>query len=231
MTGVSPMLRTCNPGRESEVREPAGWGPAEGYPPGLMIFRQGESPRYVYLIEQGMVKLVRVNEEGQALILGLRTPGWILGATSALLEKAYIVTAETVTACRLRRMWVGEFRDRIRTDGSLFWRVLQMQAHEVYQHLAQAAGLKHREARRRLEQVLWELAQVQGCTEGEVRVRCPLRYWELAQVVAVTPSYLSQLLGELEREGVVRRERGWIVIRDVRGLWREEVWSVCGFQQ
>ncbi len=26
-------------------------------------------------------------------------------------------------------------------------------------------------------------------------------------------------------------ERGWIVIRDVRGLWREEVWSVCGFQQ
>jgi DNA-binding IscR family transcriptional regulator len=32
----------------------------------------------------------------------------------------------------------------------------------------------------------------------------------VAQLVGVTPSYVSQLLGELEREGVVRRERGWI---------------------
>ena len=49
-------------------------------------------------------------------------------------------------------------------------------------------------------------------------IRCPLRQWEVAQLVGVTPSYVSQLLGELEREGVVRRERGWIWVEGERCL-------------
>jgi CRP/FNR family transcriptional regulator len=208
MVGMSfPIVgeRSAN-GREAYVFE--SWGPVENYPAGIVLFRQGESPEVVYGIEQGWVKLVRIEEDGQAMIVGVRSRGWILGAASALAQKAHAVTAETVTWCRLRRMKVEAFRHLVQRDEAFSWYVHQMHAREVYRQLEQVAGLGCQRARRRLEHLLRELAEEQGGG----RVRCPLRQWELAQVVAVTPSYLSQLLGELEREGVLRRENGWIVI-------------------
>jgi len=183
--------------------EPVGeWGVEESYPPGVVLFRQGERCERVYEIEQGWVKLVRVEEEGEAMIVGVRGRGGILGAAAVLIGQEHGVTAETVTWCRLRRMWAEEFRDRVRRDEAFSWRVHQMQAWEIYRQWERVVGLGCQRARRRLEQVLKELAGEGG--------RCPLRQWEVAQLVGVTPSYVSQLLGELEREGVVRRERGWI---------------------
>jgi len=205
MVGMSfPIVgeRSAN-GREAYVFE--SWGPVENYPAGIVLFRQGESPEVVYGIEQGWVKLVRIEEDGQAMIVGVRSRGWILGAASALAQKAHAVTAETVTWCRLRRMKVEAFRHLVQRDEAFSWYVHQMHAREVHRQLEQVVGLGCQRARRRLEQLLEELAR-----EGETR--CPLRQWELAQLVAVTPSYLSQLLRELEREGVVRREGGWIVL-------------------
>lgn len=183
---------------------------------GVVLFRQGEWPEAVYEIERGWVKLVRIEEGGRAMIVGVRTRGWILGAASVLIGEAHAVTAETVTWCQLRRMRGEVFRERVRRDEAFSWRVHEMHAREVYRQLEQVVGLGCQRARRRLEQLLRELAEEQGGG----RVRCPLRQWELAQVVAVTPSYLSQLLGELEREGVLRRENGWIVIEG-RGDFKE----------
>jgi len=191
----------------------AGWGPVEQYPAGVRLFRQGDWPEVVYAIEQGWVKLVRIEEDGQAMIVGVRSRGWILGAASALTKEAHAVTAETVTWCQLRRMRGEVFRERVRRDEGFSWYVHQMHAQEIHRQLGQVVGLGCRRARRRLEQLLGELADGQ-----EGRWRCPLRQWELAQLVAVTPSYLSQLLGELEREGVVRREGGWGVVEGVERL-------------
>jgi len=206
---VKPSLTLEQPKRISAPGEGL-WGPVESYPPGVMLFRQGERSGVVYEIEQGWVKLVRIEEDGAAMIVGIRTRGWILGAASVLIGQVHAVTAETVTWCLLRRMSAEVFRDRVRRDDAFSWRVHEMHAQEVHRQLEQVVGLGCQKARRRLGQLLKELAEGQ---RGE-RWRCPLRQWELAQLVAITPSYLSQLLEELERKKVLRREKGWIVIED-----------------
>ncbi len=38
--------------------------------------------------------------------------------------------------------------------------------------------------------------------------------WELAEYLSVSPSYVSRLWRELEEEGIVQRQKGWIYLLD-----------------
>jgi DNA-binding IclR family transcriptional regulator len=46
-----------------------------------------------------------------------------------------------------------------------------------------------------------------------VKIPATLKFWEIAQVIGVTPPYLTRLLNELEREDIIRRDKGWVIFR------------------
>jgi CRP-like cAMP-binding protein len=68
-------------------------------------------------------------------------------------------------------------------------------------------------ARRRLESFIADVLIRQGDAEGDrpVRIRPPLRLLDVAAAIMTTPVHLSRLLRELEEEGMLRRERGWLI--------------------
>ena len=76
-------------------------------------------------------------------------------------------------------------------------------------------------ARQRLEQLLWQLACDRSAASGKpaLKFQLPLRSWEAAQLLAITPTYLSRLFGELEREEIISRSKGWILIKQPTRLW------------
>ncbi len=53
-----------------------------------------------------------------------------------------------------------------------------------------------------------------------IRLQLPLKQRELAQAIVVPDSCLSRLLKELEQDGVIERNRGWIIVRDPEKLYR-----------
>lgn len=168
----------------------------------------------VFFLEQGLLKLLRLEPDGQELIAGLRATGWFVGAAAAILEMPYSVTAVTATACRVSRLGADAFRRSLRSDPALSWRVHEMHSREIYDDLARMAGLATHSARSRLEAFLGRLAQAlpPAGTNGEIRLEVPLKQWELAHLLAVTPQYLCQLLGEMEREGRLRRDGKFLVL-------------------
>jgi len=76
-------------------------------------------------------------------------------------------------------------------------------------------------AQERLADLLWELAHALALptSSGEILLRLPLKHWELAQLIAVTPEYLSRLLKNMQREGIVRQKKGLMIIQNVDKLW------------
>lgn len=194
--------------------------PAQEYPAGVGLFKQDSLPQDVYLIESGLVKLSHVEENGKELVVGLRTPNWIVGASAVILNKKYGFTAETLTGCQLRRIPAQSFLQLLRTDSEFAWHFQQVQSYELYDQLSQLVGIGCLSARHRLEQLLSQLLSTLGAKAGEkkIRLQLPLKHWELAELIAVTPEHLSRLLKELQLEGVVQRDKGWINISDVRLL-------------
>src|SRR5579864_6101041 len=52
-------------------------------PKGIVIFREGESARGIYILCQGQTKLSMTDIEGRTLIVGIAEPGDVLGLHAA----------------------------------------------------------------------------------------------------------------------------------------------------
>jgi CRP-like cAMP-binding protein len=201
----------------SSLGQAANVGPVHGYPPGVEIFKQGEPPRDVYLIEEGMVKLTYANENASYVMIGLRSSGWMLGTASVILNRQYVFSATTLTYCQLRRLTAEAFLHLLNTNREFAKYVHHVQSQELHDLVKQMVGLGSLSARVKLECMLRQLASALSPreTEKHVRLKLPLKHRELAELVGITPEHLSRVLKEMQNEGLILRERGWIHIADV----------------
>lgn len=190
------------------------------YPVGTVLVRQGCEPGDIFFIEEGLAKLVRIDGNGREQILGLRGPGWMLGAAFVLVGRSHPASVVAVTACSLRRLSREAFLEMMAEQPDLSWHVHRMHSREVLSQFHHMADLGVKTARQRLERVLRRLVAVTspGDNDKEVRLLSPLKRWELASLIAVTPEHLSRLLKQLRNDGVIRVQKGWIVIPDMRRL-------------
>jgi CRP-like cAMP-binding protein len=196
--------------------------PAQAYPAGVDLYQQGSPPQEVYLIESGLVKLSRLEEDGQELIVDLRFPGSLVGAHSVLIQKLYPVTAVTLMRCYLRRIPAGIFEHQVKTNTQMSWHVHQMHCHDAYSQVGRVSMLGCLTARHRLEELLWQLSRFESSsTHKEVRLHLPLKGHEIARWIAVTPAYLCRLFEQLESEAVLERRKGWLIIPDPQKLWHQ----------
>ena len=197
--------------------------PVQAYPPGVNLFLQGNPPHEVYLIESGLIKLSRYDEDGGEIIIDLRFPGWLLGTDSVLLQHSYPVTAVTLTRCNLRRIPAGIFEHQLKNNAVLSWRLHQMHSRELHIQVSRVSMLGCLTARQRLEQLLWQLCGLDPAeARGEIRLQLPLKGHEIARWIAITPAYLSRLFEQLEADGLIRRHKGWLVIPDSKNLWHND---------
>ncbi|HEY2976020.1 MAG TPA: Crp/Fnr family transcriptional regulator [Pyrinomonadaceae bacterium] len=183
------------------------------YPATIELFQQDSAAQEVFLIERGLVKLIRLEQEGRELITHLGSSGWLLGASSVIMQEPYAVTAITLTKCSLRRISGEAFRDRLRTDSQFSWYLHQRHSQEILDQMIHVAQLGCLSARHRLEQLFLYLisALELNVANNEIRMHAPLKHWEVAELVAVTPEHLSRMLRQMETEGVLRREKGWLI--------------------
>src|SRR5262245_49627170 len=79
----------------------ASTSPPREFPPATPLFVQGNEAQEVFRIERGLVKLSHLDEDGQELIVGLRSKGQWLGTASAIVQESHPVTAITVSNCSL----------------------------------------------------------------------------------------------------------------------------------
>jgi len=203
---------------DESLRELVGPDEPQRYASGIELFRQGDPVESSYVIAEGVVKLSHVSLAGKPTIVALRTRGWVLGAAAATCSSHHPVSAATLTHCRLHRVSASWFRTLLRRRARLSWYIHQMHSREIHEQLTQVVGLRTLPARERLGQLLARFVPPAGEAREAIRLQLPLRLWEVAQLIAVTPSYLSELLRDLEDDGVLRRSKGWVIVLDPHRL-------------
>ena len=205
-------------------RAPASWLsllPApQLYPAGTVLVQQGCEPYEIFFVENGLAKLVRIDAGGREQILGLRGAGWFLGAAFVMVRRSHPASAVALTSCTVRRVSQDAFLALLSKHPDLSWHVHRMHSREVLSQFHHMSDLGAKTSRQRLERVLRRLATLSSPDGGgeEVRLLLPLKRWELASLIAVTPEHLSRVLKRLREEGIIRVQRGWIVIPEVRRL-------------
>ena len=192
------------------------WGIVRNYPAQSELFQQGTPADDVYLIHEGMVKLVWGESTGKQTILCLRSSGSFIGVPAVVTGEPYLTSAVTLVPSSLERIPAEKFLLRLQTDPDFAWKVHQIQSREVHEQLNWLGEMACCSARSRLQNFLGRLTEVcKVQTDGKrSRVLLPLKRKEVAELIAVTPEHLSRLLNELSRDGLLQLRRGWIVIPD-----------------
>jgi CRP/FNR family transcriptional regulator len=196
-------------------------------PPQHEIFSQGESPLSVCLICSGMVKLTSTESDGNRIIVGLRHEGSILGAVSLFLNMPYYVSAETITKSKLCYVPTDTF-NKLMDSNAIFSRwIATILSKMVKSSILSISETSCLSGRQRLEKFLWKLAQAHNGVDHRksLKIQMILKNWEVAQLLALTPQHLCRLFRQLEKEGVIMKKNGWLILPDPKKLWHPEMTS------
>ena len=189
-------------------------------PAGALLFVEGQTPRGVYIVCSGKVKLYTTSKEGKVLILKQAEAGEVIGLSAAISGTNYETTAETAVHCQLN--YIG------RQD---FMALLQNET-EVGAHTAMSLSREFQAAYRDIHDLVLarsssgKLARLllSSCstsvvpTSGEVHLRSVMTHEEMAQRIGSSRETVTRLLSELKKKRLIRLDGANLIIRSRSGL-------------
>jgi CRP/FNR family transcriptional regulator, cyclic AMP receptor protein len=190
------------------------------YPRGVELFQQGDVLDEVLYVETGIVKLERLDRDGLNMIVEMAFPCTWLGTAAVIAQMPSPVTAVTCTRTALAGMSAHVFRDLLHHDPALSFRIHEMHTRELCRQTGWIGQLSSANARERLQRVIRQFIDALRLPASDrgTRLQLPLKQWELARLIAITPEHLSRVLKDMEAEGMIRRDRGWVIVPDARRL-------------
>jgi CRP-like cAMP-binding protein len=194
-------------------------GIVQTYPAQAVIFHQDTQPHAVYLIEHGMVKLVRVAESGQSIIVGVRRQHWMIGAPSVLLSKLYSFTAITMAQSALRCIPANDFVYLAKTNEQFSWDLHRLLAQQIVRQMKNVEAISCLSAKERLKRFLRDMIDEQDPAGSKpFSFSLSLTSKELSQILAITPEHLCRVLKELKQQGLISHAKGMLTVNDPAGL-------------
>ena len=167
-----------------------------GYPQGSLLFVEGDSPRGVFILCRGRVKLSVTSSQGKTLILRIVQPGEALGLNSAVSGKPYQATAETLENCQIAFIKREDFLRLLEQHQEASIRAAQQLSSSYQIALGQlrSLGLSN-SAPERLARFLLDWAGGKDSERG-VRARLTLTQEEIGQIIGTSRETVSRMFSE-----------------------------------
>jgi CRP-like cAMP-binding protein len=184
------------------------------FSPGQVIILEGEPCQAVYFVAHGVVRAIRLSLEGREQVLAYLRPGESFNLVPALDSKPNLATVDAVTEATLYTISCQRFHQIMRGHHEVALAVLEHLAAEVRHLSDMVEDLALHTVRTRLARFL--LAQAEG-------TRHPKRWTqeEIAAHIGTVRDVVGRTLRGFANDGLIRRERGQIVVLDREGLERE----------
>jgi CRP-like cAMP-binding protein len=192
------------------------------FSPSQMVILEGEACRAVYFVVQGVVRIHRLSPEGREQVLAYLGPGEPFNLVPALDGGPNLATVDAVTNTTLYTIPCERFRRVMRDHHEVALAVMERLAAEV-RHLSDMVEdlalhtVRTRLARFLLARASTELGEVANGTQ-------PPKRWtqeEVAAQIGTVRDVVGRTLRTFADEGLIRRERGRLVVVDQAGLERE----------
>jgi CRP/FNR family transcriptional regulator len=166
-----------------------------------IIFREGEPSTYLYVLRQGLLKLTSVEVSGREQIIGLATPGRILGLQTTH-SRIYGFTAETLSPASVCKLRNSDMIQVLEQNPAVSLKLINMLNQELTeaQALIRVLGQKNAE-----ERVAWFLLTLANADTRNTAYTITL--WlsrrEIAEMLGLTIETVSRLISLFRREGLI----------------------------
>ncbi|HEX8818141.1 MAG TPA: Crp/Fnr family transcriptional regulator [Terriglobales bacterium] len=191
------------------------------FPPGAVLFVEGQSSRGVYIICSGRIKLSTSTRDGKTLILHIAKAGELLGLHATVSGRPYDLTAETLQPCQLDFIKRDDFLEFLQSHGDACLNAAKalsencQDAYEMIRSLALSHSVSEKMARLLLE---WA-STGENAKEG-IRIKISLTHEEMAQLIGTSRETVSRVLSDFRQKQLAQVRGSTIVIPDRTALER-----------
>lgn len=188
-------------------------------PAGALLFIEGQTPRGLFVLCSGKVKLYTTSKDGKLLILKQAEAGEVLGLSAVIAGTNYEMTAETALPCQLNFIGRQDFmtllhhQTEVGMQASLrLSRDFQVAYRDIHDLVLA------RSSTGKLARLLLSNARSGFDATEELRLRYAMTHEEMAQRIGSSRETVTRLLSDLKRKRLIRLEGETLIIRDRTGL-------------
>jgi len=197
-------------------------GALQSFPHQAVIYRPGEGLQTAYFVKSGRVRLMHLGRTGRAAVFAILRSGDVFGDVfrpEGSTSDEMAVAAGEVSLCVLEGRTL---RAQLESEPALGMELVRAYADQVRGLRSRVLGLTFKEVPARLAETLLSVAEAHGerCAHaGETDLR-GITQQDLADLVGASRSFVSTLVNELKRQGVLGNVGRVLCIRDQKALRR-----------
>ena len=192
---------------------------AAAYPKGATLFVEGQTPRGVFIICSGRVKLSTSSADGRTLILRISEPGEVLGLPATVTGMPYELTADVIEPAQANFISRQDFLLFLREHGEAALRVAQQLGETYHAAIAEmrTIGLSH-SAGEKLARFLLDLAVDHDTSKGDIKLTLTLTHEEIAQMIGASRETVTRLFSDFKRRQLLQIKGSTLIIKNKFGL-------------
>jgi CRP-like cAMP-binding protein len=186
------------------------------YPPGEVLFREGEPGDTMFVIQSGAARITK-SVAGEEKLLAVLGPGEFLGELAILNSKPRTATATAVETTRCLLVEAKTLEAMVAKNAEISLRLIKKLASRLDAANSLIEILMHTDPKARIMLALSRHADAYGeRTEEGIRLRTTTA--DIASEVGVDEAVASDVMARLRRLRLVSDEGGELVVADVGRL-------------
>ncbi|HEX7285335.1 MAG TPA: Crp/Fnr family transcriptional regulator [Candidatus Angelobacter sp.] len=191
------------------------------YPPGALIFTEGEPCAGLFVVEHGHVRIFKSSPGGREQVLAVEGPGSSVAELPVFDGGNYPASTAAVDHARLYFVSKQDFHSLCLVHPKVALKVLKVVGARLRRLVAIIEELSFTTVRSRLISSLLRMAKSGKKTAAGVEIQLPASNQELASQIGTVRELVSRNLSRLQAERLIQMEGKTVVIPDLRRLQAE----------
>lgn len=190
------------------------------FPKGAMLFVEGQSPRGLFMLCAGRVKLAAGSSDGKSLITRIAEPGEVLGLSETISGRPYMATAETLVPCQVNFIKREDFLRFLSEHHLACLRVAEHLSNNCYSANEQvrSLGLSHTAAEKLAKLILEWCARDGKPSDRGIQLKLTLTHEEIAQLIGSSRETVTRLLSDFKSRQLLYVKGSTFIVRSPAAL-------------
>lgn len=175
------------------------------FPRNITVVEEGLPGDYMYVLQEGRVKVTKLADEGREKILGFIDEGGFFGEMALLDRAPRSASVKTLKPVRLLALSRADFMSLLRKSPDLALAVIHELTRRLREMDEQASSLSFQRVKERAKGVFMRLAHDPAATEGH-RVTPPLTHQQIADMIGTSRETVTRVVKDLKQEGWLQQD-------------------------
>jgi len=166
-----------------------------------LVYKEGDTPQYIYFIKSGKVKIVKINRDSKEVVLELCTTGDYFGYWGPLEEQNHQETAEVLEDSEMWQIPMNDFKHLLTVNLEISGKFLKLLSKNLLIKESKILELAYETVRKRVANALVAMCDIYG-ENNAVRMKIPREL--IASMAGTSVETAIRMLTEFKSAGYIK---------------------------